>query len=438
MDSDEAKGRSEKPAFFLPCGTLVRRKRSPNTDRRDDRGLVVMTKTGIASARREFLRSSLLLGGPYLTGFNKIRFANYQFEADDFFRFGTKPTNLGVVGFVGEDRAPLDTPFNEELDGRLYTDLSDLTPAKPVTPTEQFYVRTRCSKLFDYGKPWTVKIAGLVKEPVILTSDRLDGMVVPTGVHLMECAGNTRATRFAMLSVADWAGVPISELLKLVRIRPHAARVMISGFDRYLTESRASVSGAAWIFTIQELSSSRAFLAMKMNGKPLTPDHGAPVRLVVPGRYGCACIKWVDEIAFVVDEVEAPSQMREFAARTQQLGVPKLAREYQPATIDQVAMPVRIEKWLVGGRIIYRVAGILWGGSRPINVLEIRFNPDEDYVRVDHVQQTSNDPWSFWSHDWTPTHTGTYLIRLRVKDPLVPTRRLDSGHYVRSVEITEI
>jgi hypothetical protein len=97
----------------------------------------------------------------------------------------------------------------------------------------------------------------------------------------------------------------------------------------------------------------------------------------VPGQYGCSCIKWVNEIAFVADEVEATSQIREFAARTQQLGVPKLAREYQPATIDQAAMPVRIEKWLVDGRIRYQVAGILWGGSRPINVLEIRFNPEK-------------------------------------------------------------
>jgi DMSO/TMAO reductase YedYZ molybdopterin-dependent catalytic subunit len=64
-----------------------------------------------------------------------------------------------------------------------------------------------------------------------------------------------------MLGVADWAGVPISECLKLVSIRPHAARVMISGFDRYLTESRACVAGAAWIFTMEGLSSSRAFLA---------------------------------------------------------------------------------------------------------------------------------------------------------------------------------
>ena len=70
--------------------------------------------------------------------------------------------------------------------------------------------------------------------------------------------------------------------------------------------------------------------------------------------------------------------------------------------------------------------------------LEIRFNPDEDYILVDEFQQTANDPWSFWSHSWSPTATGTYLIRLRVAEPAMQTRRLDRGFYVREVEISEI
>ncbi len=73
-----------------------------------------------------------------------------------------------------------------------------------------------------------------------------------------------------------------------------------------------------------------------------------------------------------------------------------------------------------------------------MNVLEIRFNPDEDYVPVDSFEQTANDPWSFWTHAWTPKKTGIHMIRLRVKDPPVQTRRLDRGYYLRSVEITEV
>jgi hypothetical protein len=237
--------------------------------------------------------------------------------------------------------------------------------------------------------------------------------------------------------VADWAGAPIADVLE-ERVKPRSSGVMVSGFDEYPAKSATSIAGADWIFSLEELKAAKAFLATEMNGTPLTQDHGAPVRLLVPGWYGCTCIKWVNAITFVDENAAATSQMQEFAARTHQQGVPKLAKDYRPATIDQAAMPTRVEKWLVDGKIKYRVVGILWGGSRPVKVLEIRFNPEEEYVRVDHFSQATNDPWSFWSHAWTPKAVGTYMIRLRVADPVVETKRLDSGHYVRSVEVSEV
>ena len=71
-------------------------------------------------------------------------------------------------------------------------------------------------------------------------------------------------------------------------------------------------------------------------------------------------------------------------------------------------------------------------------MLLIRFNPDEDYVRVDNFQQVTNDPWTFWTHNWSPKAPGSYLVRLSVMEPAVEARRLDSGYYVRGVEIREV
>jgi hypothetical protein len=121
-----------------------------------------------------------------------------------------------------------------------------------------------------------------------------------------------------------------------------------------------------------------------------------------------------------------------------QRGAPRLAREYQPAVIDQAAMPVRIEKWMVHGKIRYKVVGIVWGGTRPLKNLQIRFNPEDQYVPVDRLHQVTNDPWSLWTHVWTPTVPGIYTIQLAAKEPAVRTRRLNSGYYARTVEITEI
>jgi hypothetical protein len=258
------------------------------------------------------------------------------------------------------------------------------------------------------------------------------------GLHFMECAGNVPLVHFGMISVATWAGVPLVEILDSSGAKPQASCVLITGFDQYTTKSMTSVPGASWVFSIGELKAGEAFLATEMNGKPLTADHGAPVRLVVPGWYGCTCIKWVTAITFVDDTAEATSQMKEYAARTHQNGLPELARDFQPATIDPAAMPIRVEKWLVDEKIKYRVVGIAWGGTTPVKTLMIRFNPEEDYLPVDNFAQSKNDPWTLWTHAWSPKEPGTYSIRLAVKDPSVRTRRLDSGYYVRSVEISEV
>jgi DMSO/TMAO reductase YedYZ molybdopterin-dependent catalytic subunit len=385
--------------------------------------------------RREFLRTSVLGGGALLAGVDKISgLARYQNDEKDPFRGGKQ---LGIVEFTGESRAPLEQVIGSGLDARMYSDLSVLTPEQRVTPIEKFYVRTSASELLETGRPWAIQVGGLVKEPVKLSLNDLKSSAKAMGLHLMECSGNARSTRFGLLSVADWAGAPISDLLE-ERVKPRSGGVMVSGFDEYPAKSATSIAGAEWIFSLEELKAAKAFLATEMNGELLTRDHGAPVRLMVPGWYGCTCIKWVNAISFVDESAAATSQMEEFAARTHQQGVPKLARDYRPATIDQAAMPIRVEKWFVDGRIRCRVAGIMWGGSRPVKVLEIRFNPEEDYVRVDHFSQTTNDPWSFWSHAWTPKAAGSYMIRLRVTDPIVETKRLDSGYYVRSVEVTEV
>jgi DMSO/TMAO reductase YedYZ molybdopterin-dependent catalytic subunit len=390
--------------------------------------------------RREMLKASLTAGGVALVGFHEMRLpARSEDVRRNSFQGGRY---LELIEFVGEGHIPMETTLDAGLDGRLYTDLSAATPDRPTTPTEKFYVRTRASELLDDRKPWAIKASGLLSKSTEINVADLRTMAKPAGLHLMECSGNVRYAHFGMLSVADWAGARVSDVLDSVKMDKAAGHVLISGFDRYPAESSTSTAGASWIFTVDELNASKAFFATEMNGLSLTKDHGAPVRLVVPGWYGCACIKWVDEITILGEGAATTSQMREFAGRTMQQGVPELVKDYRPAIIEQAAMPIRVEKWLVERRIKYRVSGIAWGGSRPVNGMGIRFgsepNSSEEFVPVDDFVQTRNDPWSFWTHAWTPTKPGLYFIQLRVKDASVPARRLNSGHYVRSVEIKEI
>jgi DMSO/TMAO reductase YedYZ molybdopterin-dependent catalytic subunit len=390
--------------------------------------------------RRDFAKKGAMCSGALLAGFERVvwpmpSLASPQRTSGDPFSGGQQ---LGLVDFLREGQAPTQAMLGDELDGRLYTDLASLSLQDVATATEKFYIRTRVSKLLPDVKSWQVRVEGFPEKPRTLTLEYLRKAAKPVGLRLMECAGNVPLVHFGLISVASWTGVPVAEILDNPGTKSQHSRVLITGFDQYATKSVTSLPGASWIFSHEELQKARAFLATEMNESPLTSDHGAPVRLVVPGWYGCTCIKWVTRIALVGETAEATSQMQEYAGRTHQRGLPSLARDFQPATIDPAAMPIRIEKWLVEGKVKYRVVGIAWGGTAPVKNLVIRFNPEEDYVPVESFAQTKNDPWTFWTHTWSPKEPGTHSIRLAITDPGIRTRRLDSGYYVRTVEIVEV
>lgn len=350
--------------------------------------------------------------------------------------------HLGDVPFYDEGDAPLEEEIGQGWDGRLYTDLAALTPDALVTPNASFYIRTFYPDLLVPPDPWTIAVSGLAA-PAVLELPSLLPRAQTMGPFVLECSGNHKGGGFGLLSAAAWSGVLVADVLELLDVDARATRLLVSGFDQHSVPSANghSTPGASWVFGIEELVEAGAFLATEMNGAPLPPHHGAPVRLYVPNWYGCTCIKWVDQLVLVDDDEPATSQMMEFAARTHQDGTPALAKDYRPATMDQAAMPVRVEKWRLGagGGILYRVVGVLWGGYEVTDALQIRFGADGAWSDVAVCPpQTQNQTWTLWTVAWAPPAPGVYAIRLRIDDPAIETKRLDSGYYEREVEIDEV
>jgi len=159
--------------------------------------------------RRDFVWTSALTSGALLLGLNHSGLlAVTQAE---------KPQLEGqpVEGlqFLNEGRVEMDSAFGSELDGRLYTSLDGLSNDSLVTPADRFYVRTRASQILPRPESWAISVDGLVAAPQKLKIAELQAAAKPLGLHLMECAGNTRAAHFGMISVGEWIGVPISEIL---------------------------------------------------------------------------------------------------------------------------------------------------------------------------------------------------------------------------------
>src|SRR5262245_17085430 len=285
--------------------------------------------------------------------------------------------SLGFLPFVDEPDVPMDTLYGEGLDGRLNTDLSKLSEQSPVVDSARFFVRTRLPERLSLPTTWRIRVSGSVKRTPDWSAEGLDREAEDCGVHVMDCAGNTRARRFGLIGEARWRGVPLSRLLPQLEPSRTGTRVRISGFDRR-APATASAGDGSWIFTFDDPVSTTAFLATGRDGNPLSKDHGSPVRLVVPGWYACASVKWVDGLALVDKAVEATAQMKEYASRTNQDGLPVLARDYRPPSVEPAALPIRVERWKRGGSVFYRIVGIAWGEVRLTDVWSIRLGPDSE------------------------------------------------------------
>ncbi len=341
--------------------------------------------------------------------------------------------------FDGKPTPRLGQLLGAGLDARQFTDISGLTADTLVTPTNQFFVRTAASRAHSARGPGLIRFAG--PQPFALAPADLAALAQPMGTHVIECSGNSDPANFGLISAAGWSGVPVAALLDRMRAPSSSAFVRVTGFDDERQRTATSVAGASWIFSRGDLERAGAFLATGMNDGPLPLDHGFPARLVVPGWYGCVCIKWVTGIEIVSPDERPTPHMREFAERTHQLGpdtAPTRARDYQPAVIDLAAMPVRVEQWQVGDERPYRVVGVRWGGETRTRALTIRFRHDERYVRVeDAPEPASTTTWSLWAHTRRPASPGRYQITLGVADATIRARRLDLFYYVREVEVVD-
>jgi DMSO/TMAO reductase YedYZ molybdopterin-dependent catalytic subunit len=351
---------------------------------------------------------------------------------------------VAIIPFVNEEAVPLDTLYGVGLEGRRNTDLSKVSAESLRIESQKFFVRTRFPERLHAPAPWRIEIDGLVRKRSELALGALRTEAEDCGVHLIDCAGNTRLRRFGLLSEAQWQGVIFERLISRLEPVRGATRVQIYGYDRKALSAKTSARrgslspvarDASWVFNLEDLVKTRAFLATGMNGHPLLPENGASVRLVVPGWYGCVCTKWIDRIALVDDTAAATHQMKEYASRTNQTGEPALARDYVTPAIEPSAVPVRVEQWKESGRIFYRVVGVLWGGFRPGDGLTVRFHPELQPSPV--VTTTPGTGWTLWTFDWKPAKPGTYRLELRIADAS-RSHRLSTGFYDRSLRIGEI
>ncbi|WP_062214158.1 sulfite oxidase [Streptomyces sp. NBRC 109706] len=297
------------------------------------------------------------------------------------------------------------------------------------TPNELFFVRNHTRTPTISAADWRLRLwgSGLRGGEVEFDLDALRAL--PTTVHTaaVECAGNGRsfyatqqgeaasgtAWQLGAIGVARWRGVRLAEVLRRAGLRRDAVDVQPRGLDDPFVDS----SGAELGRVRRPLPLAKALddvlLAYEMNGAPLPPDHGHPVRVLVPSWIGIASIKWVGDIEVSAEPLYSPwntDLYRLFGPDHPEGGSAPLTRQ----TVKS-AFELAFDAPLAAGRT-HELTGRSWSGAGVIRSVEVSTDGGRRWRPARLKDAPRRDSWVRWSVPWTPRRPGSATLLARATD----------------------
>ena len=279
---------------------------------------------------------------------------------------------------------------------------------------------------------WKLDIGGLVARPGPVSLSELKSLPAKTLRVTMECAGNGRgqlSPRYPSVpwleegvSTADWTGVPLSQLLNAAGLQPNAVEVVFHGADRGFD------AGVEHHFA-RSLSRSQALrdevlVAYAMNGAPLPPQHGAPLRLVVPRWYGMASVKWLRSIEAREQPFDGVQQARGYHFRR----VP--GEKGEPCAlmrVNSLMAPPGIPDFYTRRRVVeagpVEIVGRAWSGAAPIERVE--FGVDGHWTASTVATERNAHSWTLWRLVWHAA-PGEHELACRATDAAGNTQPLEA------------
>ena len=239
-----------------------------------------------------------------------------------------------------------------------------------ITPTDSFYVRTHFPITAIDRDAWWLYVEGEVEKPFAINYEELLELESVTIPVTLECAGNNRnflepkvkgvQWHLGAVGTAEWTGVPLSALLDRALVRPRAREVILEGADGGILEDAKSPPGELKFARSIPLNKARAdvVLAYKMNGKELPPEHGFPLRAIVPGWYSMASIKWLQRIIIIDQPFTGYYQTMDYAYWNRRGDIAELTPLSEMQVKAEIAKPAQGET--VPANSSVRVHGAAW------------------------------------------------------------------------------
>lgn len=302
-----------------------------------------------------------------------------------------------------------------------FEDTPKFDPAKPrlpwdqtsewMTPDDQFFW------VGHYGYPevdaakWKLDISGLVGKTASLTLDDIRKRPSREYTATMECSGNSPTG--GLIGNARWKGAPLAPVLKDCKVAPEAVEAVFFAADTGTEKIRGAEykQNFARSLPVHEAMSNDVLLCYEMNGKPLNANHGAPVRLIVPGHYGVAWVKWLTRIELHDRKYLGRFMGRDYVTiRGEKRGEEVIWRETSVGRMNLKSVPSRVVKRADGKLVIQ---GAAWDDGTPIQKVEVRID-DGAWVAA-KLDTAHKDPytWRFWSLEWANASPGEHTIASR-------------------------
>ncbi len=280
-----------------------------------------------------------------------------------------------------------------------------------ITPNHKFYVRSHFAMpKIDLAR-WRLRIEGAVARPLELSHADLGGRRMITRPVTMECAGNSRiflqpkakGVQWEMGAVgnAEWTGVSLGELLAEAGCAENACEVILEGADSGTIAEPPRPAGQ--VHYSRSLSLGKAgrdvLLALQMNGEPLTPAHGFPLRAIVPGWYGMAAVKWLQRIIVTAEPFQGYYQTVDYAFWEPADGGARLVPITEMQVKAAIARPSHGEAIPAGSS--YQVRGAAWTANAEIARVELSVDEGKSWAEASLGEDRAADSWRLWHYDWS-------------------------------------
>lgn len=294
-----------------------------------------------------------------------------------------------------------------------------------VTPVGLHYLLTHYDIPDVDASSWRLEVGGLVERPLSLSLDELHARPAAEVVVTMECAGNGRALvephvvsqpwLLEAVGTARWRGVSVAALLDEAGVGEGGTDALFTGLDRGVEGGEEQAYERS--VSLAELIDCDALVAYEVNGSQLPPQHGYPLRLVVPGWYGMTSVKWLSRMSLVDAPFDGYQMRTSYRLRREEDDAGEPIQRMAPRSL---MVPPGIPEFLSRSRIVpagpREITGRAWSGEAEIVGVEVSTDGGATWAEAElGTGALGRWAWRSWSHVWD-AEPGEHELCCRARD----------------------